>query len=235
MLFHKDIEDALRMKAEKPVAFKSSARAQKLAAYSDEHVRWMIALTKESIRAFETRPPALQDLSIAADRKRKPKERLAAIDRFARSFGEIPNNVALTLFRWLDAEKRIREVRSRAKDKETLEQVTLEAQGRKDKLTEALGAVTLTLKMNQRTGELDEIEKRGAKQTDEMRHRLNLLARRLNEGVSEGEMAIELFPGLPQKEAYARTRDLRSKHRYLIELLRHGLQVQSRSPQKPCR
>ncbi len=225
------------LKAKNPAAFKSSARAQKIVAYSEQAVKWHIALSKESIRAFENRPPALRDLSIADDRKRKPKERLAAIDRFSCAFGGIPNKVAITLFRWLDAEKVVREVRTRGKEKAALEVAILEAQRRKIELKEALDTVIFTLKHDPKTGELVEADGRGQKRKRITQERLLCAARRQNEGISQGEMAHELFPGLPEKKAYQKTRELFFDYRYEIELLKHHLArpIDSSRPARSCR
>jgi len=205
LLFPKDIEDALKLRAAHPALFKVDPRAQNVVAYSEQLVKWYVVLNEDTIRAFASRPLALQDLSVAGDRKRKPKERLAAIDRFVLAFGEIPNNVAIALFNWLHAKGAERETR-------------------KSKLIEALSRTVWSVGPDSRTGHLVEVDGRGAKKSVITRKRIVLAAQRLNQGIGQSEMATELFPNLRQEQAYARTRDLFLKNRYLVEVMRHRLQ-----------
>ena len=207
LLFWEDVKEAQALKREDPDAFKSSVRAQKIVAFVEYLLKSQSALERE----FEKNiPSAFQDLSIARDRKRKTKERLAAIDRFGKSFGKIPLNVGIALFHWL-------------------------AGGNKNDVIQALGRTVLTLKINPRTGELTEEDKRGQKRKSTTVKRIDLAARLSNDGFSERKMAPRLFPNMPQEKAYDRTRDLFCDYRYWIAVVAHRLRSRSQSSRKPRR
>ncbi len=155
-------------------------------------------------------PQPFRDLWIAGNRKLKPKRRLAAIERFKRLFGHIPMNVAIALFNWLNG-------------------------GPKSEIIRALDRTVATLHLDSKTGALAEADGRGRKRSPNTNERLTLAARRQNEGMSQREMSTELFPGLPQRQAYTRTRDFFLKHRYHIELMRHRLLQKSRPARIPRR
>jgi len=195
LLFSKDIEEARKLKRENPAAFKSSARAQEIVAWSEQSVTWQIARG----RAFaEDIPQPFWDFWIARDRKRKPKERFAALDRFARLFAKIPMNVGIALFDWLNG-------------------------GPKSEVVRALGRTVWTMQIDPKTGSLTEVDGRGRKRSSATKERIELAARRRNENSSKRKMATELFPNLPQQQAYARTRDFFLKYRYAIERMRYRL------------
>lgn len=191
LLFWQDVEEAHRLKREDPDAFKSSIRARKIAAFVEDSLVSQRALERE----FENNiPSALRDLSVARNPKRTTKERLAAIDRFAKSFSKIPVNAAIALFRWLDG-------------------------GNKNDVIQALGRTVVTLTINPQTGDLTEAERRGRKRRSATVRRIELAARLSKERISERKMAARLFPNLPQDKAYARTRDLFHDYRYWIAIL----------------
>jgi len=180
LLFWEDVKEAQALKREDPDAFKSSVRAQKIVAFVEDVLKSQSALERE----FEKNiPRALRDLSIARDRKRKTKERLAAIDRFGKSFGKIPLNVGTALIHWLDG-------------------------GSKNEVIQALGRTVVTLMINPQTGESAEVDGRGRKRSSATVKRIELAARLSNDGFSERKMAPRLFPNMPEEKAYVRTRDL---------------------------
>ena len=207
LLFWKDVKEAQRLKREHQDAFKSSIRAQKIVAFVEDSLESQRALERE----FEKNiPSAFRDLSIACDRKHKMKERFAAIDRFAKSFGKIPLNVGMALFRWLDG-------------------------GNKNDVIQALDRTVVTLTINPRTGEPTETDGRGRKRSSVTVKRIELAARLINDGVSQRKMATKLFPNLLQDKAYVRTRDLFHDYRYWIAIMAHRLRSRSRSSPKPHR
>jgi hypothetical protein len=195
LLFSKDIEEALKLKRENPDAFKSSPSAQAIVAWCEQDVKWQMALARSFARSF---PRPFRDHSIARDRKRKPNERFAALERFARLFGKIPMNVGIALFNWLNG-------------------------GSKNEVVKALGRTVVALKIDPKTGALAEADRRGRKMSRATQEKIGLAARRRNEGVTEGKMATELYPNLLQPQAYARTRDFFLKYRYAIERMRYRL------------
>jgi hypothetical protein len=86
LLFWQDVKEARKLKREDPFAFKSSIRAQQIVAFVEDSLESQRAID----RGFEKNiPSAFRDLSIACNRKYKTKERFAAIERFAKSFGRI--------------------------------------------------------------------------------------------------------------------------------------------------
>jgi hypothetical protein len=199
LLFWEDVKEAQALKREDPDAFKSSIRAQKAVAFVEDSLESQRALERE----FEKNiPRAFRDLSIARDRRRKTKERLAAIDRFGKSFGRIPLNVGIALFHWLDG-------------------------GNKIDVIQALERTVITLKINPKTGELIEADGRGRKRSSATVRRIELAARLINDGISERKMAPRLFPNMPQEKAYDRTRDLFCDYRYWIALMAHRLRTRS--------
>ena len=166
LLFWEDLKEACELKREDPDAFKSSIRAQKIVAFVEDSLQSQLALERE----FEKNiPRALRDFSIARDRKRKTKERLAAIDRFGKSFGKIPLNVASALFHWLNS-------------------------GNKNDVIQALGRTVVTLTIDPQTGALAEADGRGRKRSSATVKRIALAARLSNEGFSERKMAPDLPP-----------------------------------------
>ena len=207
LLWSQDINEALKLKREDPAEFKLSVRAQAIVAWSEQSCRKQIALGKVLAKGV---PLPFRDLWIAGDRKLKPKKRLAAIERFKRVFGPIPMNVGIALFNWLNG-------------------------GPKREVIKALDRTVVTLHLDSNTGALSEVDGRGRKKSPTTNERLTLAARRQNEGMSQREMSSELFPGLPQQQAYARTRDLFLKHRYHIELVKYRLLQKSRPAPKPHR
>ena len=207
LLFWEEVKEAHELKREDPDAFKSSNRAQKMVAFVEGLRESQSALERE----FEKNiPRAFRDLTIARDRKRKTKERLAAIDRFAKSFGKIPLNVGIALFRWLDG-------------------------GNENEVVQALGRTVVTLTTNPKTGELTEVDGRGRKRKSATVKRIELAARLSNEGLSEGKMAARLFPNMLDEKAYLRTRDLFHDYRYWIAIMAHRLRSRSQSSPKPHR
>jgi len=102
-------------------------------------------------------------------------------------------------------------------------------------LIEALSRSVWSYRTDSRTGHLVEVDGRGAKWSAITGKRIGLAAQRLSEGISQSEMATELYPNLPQGEAYARTRNFFLNNRYLIELVRHRLQHQAQSSPKSRR
>jgi hypothetical protein len=207
LLFWEDVKEAQALKREYPDAFKSSLRAQKIVAFVGDLLKSQSALERE----FEKNiPRAFRDLSIARDRKRKTKERFAAIDRFAKSFGKIPLNVGAALFHWLDG-------------------------GNKNDIIQALGRTVVTLTINPQTGELAEVDGRGRKRSSATVKRIELAARLSNDGFSERKMAPRLFPNMPEEKAYVRTRDLFHDYRYWIAVMAHRLRSRSQSSRKPRR
>jgi len=207
LLFWEDVKEAQALKREDPDAFKSSIRAQKIVAFVEDVLKSQSALERE----FEKNiPRAFRDLSIARDRKRKTKERFAAIDRFAKSFGKIPLNVGIALFHWLNG-------------------------GNKNDVIQALGRTVVTLTINPQTGELAEVDGRGRKRSSATVKRIELAARLSNDGFSERKMAPRLFPNMPQEKAYVRTRDLFHDYRYWIAIMAHRFRTRSQSSQKPHR
>lgn len=207
LLFSEDIEEALKLKRENPAAFKSSVRAQEIVAWSEQSAKWQVALGRAIAKNF---PRPFRDLRIARDRKRKPKERFAALDRFARLFGKIPMNVGIALFNWLNG-------------------------GPKSEVVTALDRTVVALQIDPRTGALIEADGRGRKRSSATKERIELAARRRNENISERKMATELFPNLPQQQAYARTRDFFLKYRYAIERMRYRLRNLSQTSPKSRR
>ena len=204
ILFKKDIEEAQKLKRRKPEAFKSSVRAQAIVAYSEQSLRWQIALGKAVVGNI---PQPVQDLWIAADRKRKPKERLSAIDRFSCLFQKLPMNVAINLFKWLNG-------------------------GSRSEVVKALDRTMIVVKADPKTGHLVETNGRGRKRSSTTITRIELAARRGNEGISQSKMARELFPNLPKEQAYARTRDFFLKNRWAIERTKYHLQHQPEPSRK---
>jgi hypothetical protein len=205
LLFWEDVEEAQKLKREDPDAFKSSIRAQQIVAFLEG---WL-----ESQRASERElekdiPRAFRDLSIARDQKRKPNERFAAINRFAKSFGRIPLNVGIALFRWLDG-------------------------GNKNDVVRALGRTVVTLTIDPKTGELTEPDARGRKRRSTTVKRIELAARLVNDGISQAKMAAKLFPNLTREKAYVRTRDFFHDYRYWIAITAHRLRSRSQSSPKP--
>jgi hypothetical protein len=200
------VKEAQRLKHEDPDAFKSSVRAYKIVAFIEGSLKSQRALE----RGFEKNiPRAFRDLSIARDPKRKTKERFAAIDRFAKSFGRIPLNVGIALFYWLDG-------------------------GDENEVIKALGRTIATLTINPQTGELTEADKRGRKRKSATVKRIELAERLSSAGFSERKMAARLFPNLSQEKAYVRTRDLFHDYRYWIALMAHRLRSRSQSsPKRP--
>ena len=128
LLFWEDVREAHELERQDPDAFKSSIRAQKIVAFVEDSVKSQRALERDLEQSI---PRAFRDLSIARNRKYKTKVRFAAIDRFAQSFGKIPLNVGIALFRWLNG-------------------------GNKNEVIQALGRTVVTLTTNPRTGELTE-------------------------------------------------------------------------------
>jgi hypothetical protein len=204
LLFEADVQEALKLKSESPAAFKSSDRAQAIVAWSERSLRWQIALGRAIAEGI---PQPFRDLWIAKDRKRKPKERLAAIERFACLFNRIPMNVGIALFDWPNG-------------------------GSKLEVVKALDTV-VTLKMDPKTGDLAEADGRGRKKSPATARRIELAAQRRNDGISQRKMATELFPHLYQEQAYTRTRDFFLKNRYAIERVRYRLRHQQSSPKSP--
>jgi hypothetical protein len=190
-----ELRDALKLKRENRGAFKSSIRAQELVAYCERRVRWEISLAKA---AEENIPQPLRDLGTATDRKCKPKQRFAALQRFKRSFGKIPMNVAIALFKWLEG-------------------------GPKSDLQNALDRKVVTLKVNPKTGHLAEVDGRGQKIAPATIRRVKFVARLHNDGLSQRKIAPKLFPNLSVDQAYVRTRDFFFNYRYLIELSAYRL------------
>ena len=139
LLFWEDVKEAHELKRENPVAFKSSIRAQKIVAFVEDSLESQSALERE----FEKNiPTAFRDLSVARDRKRKAKERLAAIDRFAKSFGKIPMNVGIALFHWLNG-------------------------GNENEVIQALSRTVVAFTISPQTGDLTKADGRGRKKTKE--------------------------------------------------------------------
>ncbi len=207
LLFSEDIEEAVRLKRENPTAFKSSIRAQEIIAWSEQSVKWQVALERAVAENF---PRPFRDLRIARDRKCKPKERFAALERFVRLFGKIPMNVGIALFDWLNG-------------------------GPKSEVMRGLGRTVVALEIDPKTGALAEADGRGRKRNSATIERIELAARRRNANISERKMATELFPNLPQQQAYARTRDFFFKYRYAIERTRHRLRSLSQTSPKSRR
>jgi hypothetical protein len=201
LLFSEDIEEAQELKRENPAAFNSSARAQKIVAYVEDSLRWQVARGSALEKSL---PRPFRDLRIARDRSRKPKERFAALDRFARLVDKIPLNVVTALFAWLDG-------------------------GPKSEVAKALDRTVVTLKVDPKTGALAEANGRGRKRGAATIKRIELAARLSNDGLSKRKMATELFPHVAQGQAYARTRDFFLKYRYAIELMAHCLRRRSQS------
>lgn len=205
LIFEADVQEALKLESENPAAFKSSDRAQAIVAWSQRSLRWQIALG----RAFaEGIPQPFRDLRIARDRTRKPKERFAALERFARLFDSIPMNVGIALFDWLNG-------------------------GSRHEVFKALDRIVVKVKIDPRTGDLAEADRRGRKKSSATAKRIELAARRRNDGISERKMATELFSRLYQEQAYTRTRDFFLKNRYAIERMRYRLRRQQSSPKSP--
>ena len=201
LLLWEDVEEAQRLKREDPDAFKSSIRAQRTLAFVEASLESQRALKRKFAKNI---PSALRDLSIARNRKYKTKERLAALDRFAESFGRIPMNVGSALFNWLNG-------------------------GNNDEVIRALGRTEVTLTINPRTGELTEADGRGRKKDSATVKRIELAAQLIKEGISERKMAARLFPNLSKEKAYARTRDLFHDSRYWIAIMAHRLRSRSQS------
>jgi hypothetical protein len=207
LLFWEDVKEAHELKREDPDAFKSSIRAQKIVAFVEYSLKSQRALERE----FEKNiPRAFRDLSIARDRKRKAKERLAAIDRFAKPFGKIPMNVGIALFHWLDG-------------------------GNKNEIIQALGQTAVKLTITPQTGELVEVDGRGRRRSSATVKRIELAARLSSDGISQRKMAARLFPNISQEQAYAKTRDFFHKYRYLIAIMAHRFGTRSQSSRKPHR
>jgi hypothetical protein len=201
LLFWEDVKEAHELKREDPVAFKSSIRAHKIIAFVERSLESQRALERE----FEKNiPRAFRDLTIARDPKCKTKERFAAIDRFAESFGKIPMNVGVALFHWLEG-------------------------GNKNEVIQALNRTVVKLTINPQTGELAEVDGRGRKRSSATVRRIELAARLINDGVSQRKMATKLFPNLLQDKAYVRTRDLFHDYRYWIAIMAHRLGSRSQS------
>jgi len=196
ILFEKDVEEALKLKTENPTAFNSSVRAQKIVAYEEQFAKRLEAHAEAVAKNY---PKPLIDLRIARDRKRTPKERFAALERFAGLFQKIPMNVAIALFAWLNG-------------------------GPKSEVARALGRTVVKAEIDPKTGDLVEVDGRGRKKSSDTKKRIERAARRRNENISQRKMASELFPNLPQQQAYARTRDFFLKNRYAIERMRYRLQ-----------
>ena len=203
VVFEKDVEEARKLKLENPAAFKKSVRAQEIVAKAEQASKWQIAL---GIAFAKSIPRPFRDLWLARDRTRKPKERLAAIERFARVFDKIPMNVGVALFKMLDG-------------------------GPEGEVIEALGRPRVCLKRDPRTGEVAEADGRGRKRSPATQRRIETAARRLNEGISQKKMAVELYPRLDAEIAYGRTRDFFLKNRFAIDYVRRRLQI----PLKPSR
>jgi hypothetical protein len=207
LLFWEDVEEAQKLKREDPDAFKSSIHAQKIVAFLEGSLESQRAIERE----FEKNiPRAFRDLSIARDRKLKSKERFAAINRFAKSFGKIPVNVGIALFRWLDG-------------------------GNKNDVIWALGRTVVTLTIDPKTGELTEPDARGRKKRSTTVKRIEFAARLINDRISQAKMAAKLFPKLPQEKAYVRTRDFFHDYRYWIAIMAHRFRRRSQSSPKPHR
>jgi hypothetical protein len=205
LLFGAEEEEALKLKSENPAAFESSDRAQAIVAWSERNTRWHIAFRRAIAEGI---PQPFRDLSIASDRTRKPKERLVALDRFASLFNEMPMNVGIAFFNWLNG-------------------------GSKLEIVRALNRTVVTLKVDPKTGDLTEVDGRGRKRSPATARRIELAARRRNDGISQRKMATEPFPHLNQEQAYARTRDFFLKNRYAIELVAYRLRRQQSSPKSP--
>jgi hypothetical protein len=158
----------------------------------------------QPLERFVTDPPGwMQDLTIAADRKKEPEERLAAFERFDELFSKMPTIVAEPLFRWL------------------------EGQGSRSEVIKALeNPVQVVVKFHPKTGKLVK-DNRGRRRDPATERNILLAAQRRNEGVSQRDMATELFPQLDQDKAYKETRDLFSKYRYAID--RAGLDLDART------
>jgi hypothetical protein len=195
ILFEKDIQEALKLKRENPAAFKSSVRAQEIVAYSEQSPKRMEAHARAAAKNL---PKPLVDLRIARDPKHTPKERFAALDRFAGLFEKIPMNVAIALFDWLKG-------------------------GPKSEVERALSRDVVRAEIDPKTGDLVEVDGRGRKRTSSTKQRIELAARRRNDNISQRQMASDLYPNLPQQQAYARTRDFFLKNRYAIERMRYHL------------
>jgi hypothetical protein len=207
LLWHEDVEEALGLKSTNPAAFAASERAQNIVAYREQEGKYQVSLARDVVKNV---PRWAQDLWLACDPKKKPKERLAAIERFNELFRKIPFKVAVTLFCWLDG------------------------RGSRSDVIEALNSPTRALSTDPRTGALVvEDGKRGRKRDPATRQRVLLAARRCNQGVSQREMATELYPKLDQDQAYNGTRDLFLKNRYTIERARHFLKARTKSDRKP--
>src|SRR5579864_8523903 len=204
LLFVRDVEEARKLQRENPTAFKSSVRAQTIVDWSEQSVKWQIAQERAIANNI---PRPFRDLRIARDRKRNPKDRFAALERFWCVFSKIPMNVGIALFEWLDG-------------------------GLKSEVVRALGQTRVALKIDPKTGHLSEADGRGRKMNSATLKRIELAARRRNENISERKMATELFPNLPQQQAYARTRDFFFKYRYAIERMRHRFRGLSRTSPK---
>jgi hypothetical protein len=205
LLFWEDLEEARELEREDPDAFKASARAQKIVSFARDWVESQCALEREIEKNI---PSAFRDLSIARNRKYKTKERLAAIDRFAKSFGKIPMNVGIALFHWLDG-------------------------GNENEVIQALGRTVVALAADPKTGELAKVDGRGRKRSVATVKRIELAARLSNDGISQRKMAARLFPNLPQEKAYLRTRDLFHNYRYWLAVTEHRLRSRSQSSPKP--
>jgi hypothetical protein len=207
LLFQADVDEAMKLKRENPAAFKSSIRAQEIVAWSEQSAKWKLALGRSMAENF---PRPLRDLRIARDRKRKPKERFAALERFASLFEKIPMNVGVALFDWLNG-------------------------GPRSDVVRALSLTVVALEIDPKTGALVEADGRGRKRSAATKQRIERAARRRNANISQREMATELFPNLPQQQAYARTRDFFFKYRYAIERMRHRLRSLPQTSPKPRR
>lgn len=207
IVFHEDVEEARKLKLENPAAFKSSVRAQEIVAKAEQSLKWQIAVCKAFARSI---PRPLRDLWTARDRTRKPKERLAAAERFASVFNKMPLNVAVALFKWLDG-------------------------GPSSEVVRALGKTRFSLVIDPRTGNVTEPDRRGRKRNHATKKRIETAARRGNDGISQRKMATELFPGLSHEKAYARTRDFFLKNRYAIERRKYLLRRRLKPSQKSRR
>jgi hypothetical protein len=207
LLFSEDIEEALKLKRENPAAFKSSVRAQRIVAWSEQSAKWQLARARAIAKNFTWPFP---DLRIARDRKRKPKVRLAALDRFVRLFYKMPMNVNIALFNWLNG-------------------------GSKSEVVTALNRTGVPFQIDHRTGALIEADGRGRKRSFATNERIERAARRRNENMSQREMATELFPDLTNEQAYTRTRDFFLKYRYAIERMRYRLRRLSQTSPKSRR
>lgn len=204
LLYQEDIDGALKLQREDPAAFKSSLRAQEIVAWAERSATWQLNLGK----AFEKSIlQPFRDFWAARDSKRKPQERLAAFERFARLFQKIPMNVAVALFSWLNG-------------------------GPISKLIEALNRQVTTLIVDPKTGDLAERDGRGRKTSLATKKRIGLGARLTNAGVSKRKMATKLYPDLPQEQAYARTRDFFLKYGYLIERTAYRLRRRSQPSER---